>query len=55
MNLFQYTEIKDKSIPQKLSLINNFSEYNRNVVTIYLNSIIEKDRAEKLQDVKMKS
>jgi len=31
------------------------SEYNQNVVTILLDSIIEKDRVEKLQDLKMKS
>ncbi|QTE21125.1 helix-turn-helix domain-containing protein [Polaribacter cellanae] len=55
IELFQSSEIKDKSVAQKLSMINELSEYNRNVVTILLDSMIEKDRVEKLQDVKMKS
>lgn len=54
VELFQSSEIKDKSIAQKLSIINDLSVYNRNVVTILLDSMIEKDRVEKLQDVKMK-
>ena len=55
IELFQSSEIKDKSVAQKLSMISDLSEYNRNVVTILLDSMIEKDRVEKLQKVKMKS
>lgn len=36
-------------------MIGGLSEYNKNVVTILLDSMIEKDRVEQLQDVKMKS
>lgn len=55
VELFQSGDIKDKSIAEKLVLVNDLSEYNRNVVTILLDSMIEKDRVEKLQQVKMKS
>ena len=55
IELFQSSEIKDKSVAQKLSMISDLSEYNRNVVTILLDSMIEKDRVEKLQQIKMKS
>lgn len=55
VELFQSSDIKDKSIAQKLALVNELSEYNRNVVTILLDSMIEKDRVEKLQDTKMKT
>lgn len=55
VELFQSSEIKDRSVAEKLVLVNELSEYNRNVVTILLDSMIEKDRVEKLQDVKMKS
>ncbi len=43
------------NLAQKLSIIIDLSEYNKNVVNILLDSMIEKDRVEKLQDVKMKS
>ena len=55
VELFQSSEIKDKSVAQKLGMVNDLSEYNKNVVTILLDSMIEKDRVEKLQDLKMKS
>ena len=55
VELFQSSEIKDKSVAQKLAMISDLSEYNKNVVTILFDSMIEKDRVEKLQDVKMKS
>ena len=53
--LFKRTELKDKSIVEKVEMINGLSEYNRNVVGILFDSIIEKDKLEKLQEVKMKS
>lgn len=43
------------SVLDKLEKIDEMSEYNQNVVTILLDSIIEKDRVEKLQDIKMKN
>ncbi|QTE21089.1 helix-turn-helix domain-containing protein [Polaribacter cellanae] len=55
VELFQSSEIKDRSVAEKLVLVNDLSEYNRNVVTILLDSMIEKDRVEKLQQIKMKS
>ena len=55
IELFQTTEIKDRSVAQKLEMINDLSEYNKNVINIMLDSIIEKDRIEKLQDVKMQN
>ncbi len=53
-DLFQSQNIADKSIVQKLEMIGELSEYNRNVVEILLDSIIEKDKLEKKQEVKMK-
>lgn len=54
IDLFQTREISDKSIVKKLELLNNLSEYNRSVVEILLDSIIEKDKLEKQKEVKMK-
>ena len=34
-------------------MINSMSDYNKNVVEILLDSIIEKDKLEKTQDIKM--
>lgn len=53
--LFQSREISDKSIKQKLEKIESLSKYNQSVVDILLDSIIEKDKLEKAQEVKMKS
>ena len=55
VELFLTSEIKDRSIAQKLEVINDLSEYNKNVVNIMLDSLIEKDRVEKIQEVKMKN
>jgi transcriptional regulator with XRE-family HTH domain len=54
VELFQSREISDKSLAQKLEAIQGLSEYNRNVVEILLDSIIEKDALEKSQEVKMR-
>jgi len=51
---FKEDETGDKSIAQKLEMINGMSEYNQNVVGILLDSIIEKDKLERSLDVKMK-
>jgi len=50
---FKEEEVVDKSIAQKLGTINGMSEYNQNVVGILLDSILEKDKLEKSQKVKM--
>lgn len=55
VELLSTSEIKDRSVAQKLEMIGGLSEYNKNVINIMLDSIIEKDRVEKLQDIKMKS
>ena len=55
IELLQSSEIKDKSVAQKLEIVEKLSDYNKNVVNIMLDSMIEKDRVEKLQDVKMKA
>jgi len=52
--LFKRTELKDKSLIEKVEMINGLSEYNRSVVEILLGSIIEKDKLEKSQEIKMK-
>jgi len=53
--LFKRTELKDKTLIEKVEMINGLSEYNRSVVEILLDSIIEKDILEKSQEVKMKN
>lgn len=53
--LFMPIEIEDASLLNKIQMIEELSEYNRNVVNIMLDSVIEKDRLEKLQEVKMKN
>lgn len=53
--LFKRTELKDKTLIQKLEMINGLSEYNRNVVEIMIDTVLEKDKLEKSQEVKMKS
>ena len=47
-------EIKDRLIAQKVEMVESLSDYNRNVANIMLDSIIEKDRLEKSQEVQMK-
>ena len=54
IELFQSSDIKDRTIAQKLEMIEEMSEVNRSVVTILLDSLIEKDRLEKSQEVQMK-
>ena len=54
-DLFRTREIKDQDVIQKLEAINELSEYNRSVVGILLDSIIEKDKLEKSQEVKMRN
>ncbi len=49
---FQSREIKDKGLVEKLAMLNDLSEYNRNVVEIMMDSILEKDKLEKLLNLK---
>ena len=53
VELFLSREIKDRSLLDKLEVINNLSDYNRNVVEIMLNTIIEKDKLEKTKEFKI--
>jgi len=53
--LFQSREITDKSIAQKLEMVDKLSEYNRNVFEVMTDTIIEKDKLEKQQEVKKKN
>ncbi|QMU63589.1 MAG: helix-turn-helix domain-containing protein [Flavobacteriaceae bacterium] len=55
IELFQSSDIKDRSVAQKVEMINELSEYNKNVINIMLDTVIEKDRVEQLQNVKMKN
>lgn len=54
-DLFQSREITDKSIAQKLEMVERLSEYNRNVFEVMTDTIIEKDKLEKLQEAKKKN
>lgn len=53
VELFLSREIKDRSLLDKLEVINSLSDYNRNVVEIMLNTIIEKDKLEKAKEFKI--
>ena len=53
-DLFQSREISDKSLMQKFEIVAGLSQYNRSVVEILLDSLIEKDKLEKAQQIKMK-
>lgn len=52
--LFERKEISDKSLVQKLEMINGLSEYNRNVIEIMMDTVLEKDKLEKSAERKMK-
>ena len=54
-DLFQSRELSDKSLVQKLEMIEKLSEYNQNVTDILFDTIIEKDKLEKSQELKMKN
>lgn len=53
-DLLQPSEIKDRSLAEKLEYIGTLSESDRGVIEILIDTVIEKARLEKLQDVKMK-
>ena len=43
-----------KSIVEKLEMIDGLTDYNRNVLEIMMDTVFEKDKLEKAQEVKMK-
>lgn len=53
-DLLQPSEIKNRSLAEKLEYINTLSESDRGVIEILIDTVIEKARLEKLQDVKLK-
>jgi len=55
VDLFRSREVKDQTIVEKLETIAGLSEYNRNVIEIMMDTVIEKDTLEKTQDMKMKT
>lgn len=54
IELFKSRDVKDKSLLEKLEMISSLSEYNQQVINIFIESIIEKDNLEKSQQVQMK-
>jgi len=52
--LFERKEISDKSLVQKLDMIGGLSEYNRNVIEIMMDTVLEKDQLEKSAEIKLK-
>jgi len=51
--LFQSQNVEDLSIQEKVNKLNELSEYNKNVVEIFIDTVLEKDQLEKNQEVKM--
>ena len=51
--LFQSQNVEDLSTQEKLNKINELSEYNKNVVEIFIDTVLEKDQLEKNQEIKM--
>ncbi len=51
--LLMSSELKDRTLAQKVEMIEGLSDYNRNVANIMLDTVIEKDRIEKSQQVRM--
>ena len=50
--LFEPCEITDKSLSQKLKMINGLTEYNRNVIEIMMDTVLEKDKLERSAEIK---
>jgi transcriptional regulator with XRE-family HTH domain len=54
MEFFREEKRVEPSLLEKLEQLNAMSEYNRNVVEIMIDTLLEKDTLEKAQQVKMK-
>ena len=54
VDLFRSREVKDQTVVEKLEAISGLSEYNRNVIEIMMDTVIEKDTLERSQAVTMK-
>lgn len=52
---FQETKKVEITLLDKLERIESMSQYNQQVINVMLDTVIEKDRIEKLQEVKMKN
>jgi transcriptional regulator with XRE-family HTH domain len=52
-DLLQPSEIKDRTLAEKLEYISSLSDSDRGVIEILIDTVIEKARLEKLQDVKL--
>lgn len=53
VELFQDRKITNKTLNQKIALIESLSDYNKNVVSIMMDTVFEKDTLEKEQYIKM--
>ena len=54
-DLFEVKELDNKTLMQKMERIDAMSDYNRHVVEVMIDTVIEKDVLEKQQEVKMKN
>jgi len=52
-DLFQSRDISDKPLMQKFEMVTELSEYNRSVVEVMIDTVLEKDKLEKTQQIKM--
>ena len=52
--LLKPSKVKDRSLAEKMELIGTLSESDRGIVELLIDTILEKSRLEKLQDVKIK-
>ena len=52
--LFQPLELSEQTVVQKLGQISELSEYNQSVINILFDALIDKDKLEKAQQVKLK-
>ena len=52
--LLKPSEIKDRSLAEKLEYINRLSESDRGIVELLIDTVLEKSRLERLQDSKTK-
>jgi len=54
MERFFKQDISNQSILEKLALIENMEDYNRQIVEIMIDTVLEKDKLERSEQVKMK-